>query len=295
MGSRFISAVAFYGPKTGPLREALAEVQALITEHIGEDFRPYSLEQVHATLIALDAARDPGTGAIVNAYLLAHAGVRREMDLPRVMDILARAAPLRVRIGGFRPDQEIPFTSQGQHLAERTFSVQDKAFVLMGWPAASLTGAGRPLDELRREMNEANVRHKYHVHATDVDNDLYLVVGHHAGAPRRRARAGHRRGPGQAGRRPGGPGHRPDRRQDRRGRLSYLGAAAVRRRHPGRRGLPARAHVVSRAGRGARRMRGVSRSRPEAAKMAWTIQSASRTPRAVPRAPASRAPSGIMP
>ena len=183
MGSRFISAVAFYGPKTGPLREALAEVQALITEHIGEDFRPYSLEQVHATLIALDAARDPGTGAIVNAYLLAHAGVRREMDLPRVMDILARATPLRVRIGGFRPDQEIPFTSQGQHLAERTFSVQDKAFVLMGWPADSLTGAVRPLDELRREMNEANVRHKYHVHATDVDNDLYLVVGHHAGAP----------------------------------------------------------------------------------------------------------------
>ncbi len=185
MGSRFISAVAFYGPKTGPLREALAAVQALITEHIGEDFRPYSLEQVHATLIALDGARDPGTGTIVNAYLLAHAGVRREMDLPRVMDILARrfATPLRVRIGGFRPDQEIPFASRGQHLAERTFSVQNKAFVLMGWPAVSLTGAGRPLDELRREMDGANVRHKYHVHATDVDNDLYLVVGHHTGAP----------------------------------------------------------------------------------------------------------------
>ena len=160
-------------------------MQALITEHIGEDFRPYSLEQVHATLIALDAARDPGTGAIVNAYLLAHAGVRREMDLPRVMDILARRSPPRCGCAsaGFRPDQEIPFTSRGQHLAERTFSVQNKAFVLMGWPADSLTGAGRPLDELRREMNAANVRHKYHVHATDVDNDLYLVVGHHTGAP----------------------------------------------------------------------------------------------------------------
>ena len=185
MGSRFISAVAFYGPKTGPLREALAGVQDLITEHVGEDFRPYSPEQVHATLIALDAVRDPGTGAIVNAYLLAHAGVRREMDLPRVMDILARrfAAPMRVRIGGFRPDQETPFTSRGQNLAERTFCVQGKAFVLMGWPAASLAGAGRPLDDLRREMNAANVLHKYHARATDVDNDLYLVVGHHAGAP----------------------------------------------------------------------------------------------------------------
>src|SRR5271166_2648382 len=81
-------------------------------------FPALSLEQVHATLIALDGVRDPQTGAVVNAYLLAHAGLRREMDLPRVMDILAGATPLRVRIGGFRPGQEIPFTSRGQHLAE---------------------------------------------------------------------------------------------------------------------------------------------------------------------------------
>ncbi len=183
MGSRFVSAVAFYGPKTGQLRELLAGVQALIAEHVGDDFRPYTPEQVHATLIALDGVRDPETGAIVNAYLLAHAGGGREMDLPRVMDILAQATPLRVRIGGFRPGQPVPFTSQGQHLAMRTFSVRDKAFVLMGWPTDSLAGAGRPLDDLRREMNAANVRHKYHVRATDVDNDLHLVVGHHAGAP----------------------------------------------------------------------------------------------------------------
>jgi len=188
MGSRFISAVAFYGPKTGPLREALVGVQDLIAEYVGEDFRPYSLEQVHATLIALNGVRDPQTGAIVNEYLLSHAGVRREMDLPRVMDILTRrfAVPMRVRIGGFRPGQEAPFTSRGQHLAERTFSVQGQAFVLVGWPADSQAGADRtqePLDDLRREMNAANVLHRYHAGATDVDNDLHLVVGHHAGAP----------------------------------------------------------------------------------------------------------------
>src|ERR671924_1097764 len=105
MGSRFISAVAFYGPKTGRLRELLAGVQALIAEHVGQDFRPYRLEQVHATLIALNGVRSGGR--IVNEYLLEHAGQAREMDLPRVMDILARrfAAPLPVRIGGFRPRQ----------------------------------------------------------------------------------------------------------------------------------------------------------------------------------------------
>jgi hypothetical protein len=183
VGSRFISAVAFYGPKPGRLRELLAGVQALIAEHLGEDFRPYSLEQVHATLIALNGVRAGST--IVNEYLLTHAGVPREMDLPRVMDILARrfAAPLRVRIGGFLPHQAIPFTSRGEHLAERTFSVQDRAFVLVGWPADSLAGAGQPLDELRREMNAAGLLHRYHARAADVDNDLHLVVGHHAGAP----------------------------------------------------------------------------------------------------------------
>ena len=245
MESRFISAVAFYGPKTGRLRELLTGVQALIAEHVGGDFRPYALDQVHATLIALNGVRAGGT--IVNEYLLEHAGERREMDLPRVMDILARrfATPLRVRIGGFRPGQEIPFTSRGQHLAERSFSVQGEAFVLVGWPADSLAGLGRPVDELRREMNAAGVLHRYHARPADVDNDLHLVVGHHAGAPVARIGPGHRRGPGQAGRRPGGPGHRPVRRHDRRGRLAHAGAAGVRQRYPGRRGRCARARAVT--------------------------------------------------
>jgi len=184
VGSRFISAVAFYGPKAGRLRELVAGVQDLIAGHVGGDFRPYTPEQVHATLIALNGVRDGGT--VVNEYMLELAGQRREMDLPRVMDILARrfATPLPVRIGGFRPDQAPPFTSRGQHPAQRSFSVQDRAFVLVGWPAESLDGGpARPLDDLRREMNAAGLLHRYHAHPGDVDNDLHMVVGHHAGAP----------------------------------------------------------------------------------------------------------------
>jgi hypothetical protein len=55
--------------------------------------------------------------------------------------------------------------------------------VLAGWPALALAGDGRPLDRLRRDMNAANVLHKYHRGDADVDDDLYLVVGHHDGAP----------------------------------------------------------------------------------------------------------------
>jgi hypothetical protein len=183
VGSRFVSAVAFYGPKSGRLRELVAGVQVLIARHVGDDFLPYTPEQVHATLIALNGVRDGG--AVVSEYMLELAGQRREMDLPRVMDILARrfATPLPVRIGGFRPDQAAPFTSRGQHPAQRSFSVQDRAFVLVGWPAASIEGDGRPLDELRREMNGAGLLHRYHARPGDVDNDLHMVVGHHAGAP----------------------------------------------------------------------------------------------------------------
>ena len=32
-------------------------------------------------------------------------------------------------------------------------------------------------------MNAAGVLHRYHARPADVDNDLHLVVGHHAGAP----------------------------------------------------------------------------------------------------------------
>jgi hypothetical protein len=39
------------------------------------------------------------------------------------------------------------------------------------------------LDELRRDMNAANVLHKYHYREQDVDDDFYLVVGHRSGAP----------------------------------------------------------------------------------------------------------------
>ena len=44
--------------------------------------------------------------------------------------------------------------------------MRDKAFVLMGSPGRLARRAGRPLDDLRREMNAANVLHKYHVRAS---------------------------------------------------------------------------------------------------------------------------------
>lgn len=185
MAERLISALAWYGPKTGALRDLLVRVQDLIAGQVGAAFRPYTLEQVHATLIALDGVADPESGAVVNEAFWLNLGVRAEMDLPRVMSVLEQRfrVPLTMRFGGFGAGAPVPFLSRGQHLSERSFSVQGNAFVLMGWPAVSLSGPGpavpeRPLDELRREVNAAGVLHRYHFGYEDVDNDLHLVVGH---------------------------------------------------------------------------------------------------------------------
>ena len=109
MAARLVSAVGFYGPKRGPLRDLLAGVQAMITSHIGDSFLPYTLDQVHATLISLDGVRDTETGTVVNGYYLEHTGTRREMDLRQVADILTGRFqdPLRVRIGGFGRRQQV--------------------------------------------------------------------------------------------------------------------------------------------------------------------------------------------
>lgn len=183
MSERFVSAVALYGRKREPVRGYLAGLQELLARHVGEYFRPYSLEQIHATLIAFNQVADPATGAIVNEYYLEHTGAGLEMDADRAMRILSRhfARPLRIRFGGFRPGEPMPFLSRGQHLSERSFSVQGNAFVLIGWPWPA--EAGQPLDRLRRDMNAANVLHRYHRRDGDIDDDFYLVVGHHAGAP----------------------------------------------------------------------------------------------------------------
>jgi hypothetical protein len=183
MTTRLISALAWYGPKTGPLRDLLVQVQGLVAAQAGAAFRPYTLEQVHATLIALDGVVEPGSGVVVNEAFGLNLGVRAEMDLPLVMATLAERfrVPVGVRFGGFGPGTPVPFLSRGEHLSQRSFSVQGNAFVLMGWPVVSLSpsGAGAaPVDELRREVNKAGVLHRYHFGYEDVDNDLHLVVGH---------------------------------------------------------------------------------------------------------------------
>src|SRR6202046_2537377 len=184
MGQPIVTVVALYGPKADDLRNLLQSVQATLTRKLGTAFLPYSLDQIHGTLVRLDGFRDPASGALLNQRYLEQQGARRVMDLEHVLHLLERhlSPPLRIRIGGFGPADEVTFTSQGKHPHERTFSARSGAFVLIGWPVAALRpdGGRRARDDLPRRKRGAHVLHFYHARATDVDDDFHLVIGHYA-------------------------------------------------------------------------------------------------------------------
>ena len=177
--------VALYGPKTGDLRRLLESVQAILGERLHGRFRPYSLDQIHGTVIRLDGVTDTRSGLIINPRYLTFTGRSRAIDHARALEIVIAhlTPPLSIRIGGYGPATPATFSSRGEHPYERMFSASGNAFVLMGWPVATVAQgiSARPLDRLRRTMNEANIFHWYHDSPTDIDNDFHLVVGHQDG------------------------------------------------------------------------------------------------------------------
>jgi hypothetical protein len=187
MPAKVITAVALYGAKKEPLGGLLQAIQEILRGQIGAGFRPYTLDQIHSTLIRLDWLPDNRTGLAVNTRYREVTGAADPMAPARALEILGSfgESAHRIRIGGYRPGSPATFSSRGAHPHDRMFSVRGPAFVLMGWPLATITGgiSVKPLDDLRRNMKDANILHWYHESPSDIDNDFHLVVGHHDGAP----------------------------------------------------------------------------------------------------------------
>lgn len=187
MPGLIVTAVAFYGPKNGALKKLAESVQAIVQDHLGTVFRPYTLDQIHGTVIRLDGFTDPQTGSVVSLRYRDSAGPRPPMDHAQAQEILAArlTPPLRIQVGGFQAREAAAFSSRGQHPFERSFALTRDAFVLMGWPENTIRhgSAAQPLDDLRRDLSRANVPHWYHNGPGDMDNDFHLVVGHLTSAP----------------------------------------------------------------------------------------------------------------
>jgi hypothetical protein len=183
MRAKFLTAVALYGPKEGLLKDLLQATQDILHRQLGARFRPYTLEQMHSTLIRLDWQPDGPAGLAVNTRYREVTGVAGPMDPGRALEMLGSFGkfPHRIRIGGYSPGGPATFASRGAHPHDRMFAAYGQAFVLVGWPVATIDGgmSVRPLDDLRRSMQDANILHWYHESPADIDNDFHLVVGHH--------------------------------------------------------------------------------------------------------------------
>ena len=175
-GEMNLTLVAYYGVKPEPVRELIVILIDEIKDCLGAAFEEYSIEQVHGTIIGLEGVR---TGEdIVNTNYLELRGERRVLDLTAALDIVSDHSllPFDVTIGGYKVGGAYSFTSRGKAPYLRSFSIQGKSVVAMGWPSARGTYS-QSMDILRRRFNTANILHRYHASADDRDNDFFFVLG----------------------------------------------------------------------------------------------------------------------
>lgn len=178
-----LTLVAFYGQKNDhPLWNFIKQLQDKITLSLEEkNFTPYDPEKIHGTIIGLEG-RYTGNETVNENYLKKH-GELRSMDLKGLIDFILNddeIFPILVKIGGYKEDEKYSFISNGKHPYLRSFSIQKKIVVAMGWPVMKINNEliyPSSLDKLRRACNTFSVLHKYHNSAQSYDNDLFFVLG----------------------------------------------------------------------------------------------------------------------
>jgi hypothetical protein len=186
---RQVTLVAFYGAKRRPLGKLLGTWQDRLGRCIRQlgariAFRPYPLAQIHATILGLERATGAG---LRNRNFQELRGRAEVMRLPELLALILESGllPFDAQFGGFE-DRDCPFLSRSARPYHRSFSIQDKTAVIIGWPvrAPDRGRDGLPtraypmiLDELRRSGQRFNVLHRWHREPADIDNDLYLRLG----------------------------------------------------------------------------------------------------------------------
>ena len=188
---RQVGLVMFYGLKLPHFSMLIAECQERVRQILGDDFQPYRLEQVHATLISLEGVQGSPE---MNLNFERYRGQHRRMNFHGLLDFIRTGGsfPFQVQIGGFR-DLDYPFFSRGHRPYQRSFSIIGDKVVVMGWPihrvalgldCTKMLRLDREeytypsiLEEIRRSLQKFNVLHTYHHVDTDVDNDFYFRIG----------------------------------------------------------------------------------------------------------------------
>lgn len=175
-GKMDVTLVAYYGDKPPQIAELISAAIDELSALLGKKFVPYRLHQVHGTIIGLEGRR--AGKHIINTN---HTKWRKQtcpMDLKAALQILKEKPllPFDVTIGGFIDGGPYSFTSRNTVPYMRSFSVQGKYAVAMGWPYRDGVYS-KSVDQLRRAFNAANILHKYHCAPDAEDNDFFFVLG----------------------------------------------------------------------------------------------------------------------
>jgi hypothetical protein len=157
--------VAHYGPKDAALEHWLLQVQRQTIAEAGDAFRPRPIVDIHFTVLGLEFAMREVGAADIHSLM---SRLRNELT-----------PPLVVQFGGWHDDDR-EFLSRGRPLRERTFSIDGKNCVVIGWPIAPQRIGGtavKALADVRRAAEDYGFRHRYHTDGSDDDPDAYMVIG----------------------------------------------------------------------------------------------------------------------
>lgn len=167
------SLVSHYGKKPEQLAAYLNRLQQEISSLFSTAFTPYSMEQIHATIVGFEGYRK--NNKIVNTNFKQLRLKTRLFKPDGLLSFLRspNVPPFTIQIGGYAEFDNHGFLSKGKHPYLRSFSIQGSLAVAMGWP----TDKSKVLDNFRRSFNKINILHKWHKSELDIDNDFYFVLG----------------------------------------------------------------------------------------------------------------------
>lgn len=177
-----VSLVAFYGDKPSQLTTLIQRLQTYLTNHhlLEGKFVPYQLSQVHGTIIGCEGT-ETNLG-IINHWFDKCRQEKRYIDFAGLTNYLQHQLnfPLTIQFGGYDRHIDYNFLSRNYHPYVRSFQLQPAVNqtipVLIGW-SWSNEQISLAIDNLRRDLQQFNLLHKYHAIQESIDNDFYLRLG----------------------------------------------------------------------------------------------------------------------
>jgi hypothetical protein len=174
-----LTLVALYGRKPPTLARYIDQVLTMVAaSEVGNHFRPYALEQIHATVVGLERIpAQPGDGDsnLFNLNEFAATGRRRTMNLACALRLARMLPPLTIRFGGFGPeDRRIESFGYSPHVRSFQLHLNQGRVTIIGWRHRNgdFAHAGELWALRRRFGAQCGMRPKY-----AEDSDFFMTLG----------------------------------------------------------------------------------------------------------------------